>query len=53
VMDTAAGVIGFVCLMFFCSTDFPTVFHDTTYKWRLIFHSDRETLFIFHGFSFF
>jgi hypothetical protein len=27
---TAAGVIGFVCLMFFRSTDFPTVFHDTT-----------------------
>jgi hypothetical protein len=28
VTDTAAGVIGFVCLMFFCSIDFPTVFHD-------------------------
>jgi hypothetical protein len=31
-MDTAAGVIGFVCLMFFCSTDFPTVFHDKAFE---------------------
>jgi hypothetical protein len=27
-MNTAAGLIGFVCLMLFRSTDFPTVFHD-------------------------
>jgi hypothetical protein len=30
VMNTAAGVIEFVCLMFFRPTDFLTVFHD---KW--------------------
>jgi len=28
-MNTAAGLIGFVCVMLFRSTDFPTVFHDT------------------------
>ncbi len=30
-MNKAAGLIGFVCLMLFRLTDFPTVFHDSNF----------------------